>query len=168
MWMDVSKALSFPGQTYPFQADIEIPPMIVLDDPVSFTDVHGSGEYVGSGSAVTVRMQITGKVTSQCALCLEPVTEEISCEADALFKPGAVEGEDDYPLEGCKIDLLPYVREALLLELPMRFVCSDDCKGLCPVCGANRNTTRCSCQEGENRLNPFSALSELRIQDEEV
>lgn len=168
MHLNVSKALSNPGQSYPFQADIEIPPMEVLDDPVSFAHVHGEGEYVGSGSAVTVRMHVEGQVTSRCALCLEPVTEEISCDADALFRPGAKEGDDDYPLEGNGVDLMPYVREALLLELPMRFICSEDCKGLCPICGVNRNTTHCSCQEGVKRENPFSALSELRIQDEEV
>ena len=168
MRLNVSMALANPGQSYPFEADIQIPPMEVLDDPVSFDHVHGTGEFMGSGNAVTVRAHIEGKVTSRCALCLEPVTQDISCEADALFTPGAKEGDDEYPLEGYQVDLMPYAREALLLELPMRFLCSEDCKGLCPICGVNRNTTRCSCQEREGKPNPFAALSELRIQDEEV
>lgn len=168
MRLNVSTALANPGQSYPFQAEIQIPPMVVLDDPVSFSPVRCEGEYVGSGSAVTVRAHIEGKVTSRCAKCLEPVTQDISCQADALFTPGAREGEDEYPLEGYQVDLMPYAREALLLELPMRFLCSEDCKGLCPHCGANLNTTRCSCREGDTKPNPFAALSELRIEDEEV
>ena len=56
----------------------------------------------------------------------------------------------------------------LVLELPMRFVCSEDCKGICYVCGANRNIAPCTCQEGGERQNPFSALSELLTEDEEV
>ena len=168
MRLNVSMALANPGQSYPFEADIQIPPMEVLDDPVSFDHVHGTGEFMGSGNAVTVRTHIEGKVTSRCALCLEPVTQDISCEADALFMPGAKEGDDEYPLEGYQVDLMPYAREALLLELPMRFLCSESCKGICPSCGANRNIAPCTCQEGGERQNPFSALSKLLTEDEEV
>ena len=59
-------------------------------------------------------------------------------------------------------------KEALLLELPLRLVCSENCKGICPSCGVNRNIAPCTCQEGGERQNPFSALSELLTEDEEV
>ena len=60
------------------------------------------------------------------------------------------------------------VSDALLLELPYRFLCSENCQGICPVCGKNRNIAPCTCQEGGERQNPFSALSELLTEDEEV
>ena len=96
-----------------------------LGSRLAFSGTIGEASVVklrfatSSGSAVTVRMHLDGQVTSRCALCLEPVTQEISCDADALFRPGAQEGDDDYPLEGNQVELMPYAREALLLELPM-------------------------------------------------
>lgn len=44
------------------------------------------------------------------------------------------------------IDLLPDVKEYLLLAVPMKNVCSEDCKGLCPKCGQNLNLTQCDCE----------------------
>ena len=58
------------------------------------------------------------------------------------------EGDETYPLEGYRADISRAAFEALLSELPMRFVCREDCKGLCPVCGRNRNTNPCDCLEG--------------------
>ena len=57
---------------------------------------------------------------------------------------------------------------ALLLELPSRILCKEDCKGLCSQCGANLNDHECSCQKDLIRKNPFSALASLLNEDEEV
>jgi uncharacterized protein len=54
---------------------------------------------------------------------------------------GIAEYRDD------KIDLTEVVREQLYLALPMKPLCREDCKGLCPVCGVNRNRETCTCQE---------------------
>lgn len=55
------------------------------------------------------------------------------------------EDEETYPLRGEMLDLQPLVRDALLLELPLAPLCSEDCKGLCPNCGADLNDGPCSC-----------------------
>jgi uncharacterized protein len=52
---------------------------------------------------------------------------------------------DAYLIEDGQLDLVPLVREVALLELDSERVCRDDCAGLCPVCGVDRNTTACSC-----------------------
>ncbi len=195
MLMDVSLALKNPGQTYPFEAAVEVEPMIVLDDPVRFDRVTLKGVYIGAGDSVRgglVRVQgvLSADVESRCALCLEPVKTHVEAAVDVSFvKAEAIRAannayranqDDDldyetslndgdmYPLDGYRIDLQPMVEEALVLELPMRFICSEDCKGICPVCGTNRNIAPCTCQEGGDRQNPFSALSELLTEDEEV
>ena len=56
---------------------------------------------------------------------------------------GADRDEEAYPLSGDELDLEPLARDAVLLELPLAPLCSEDCRGLCPVCGANRNTEPC-------------------------
>ena len=169
MLLDVSRAIKDPGQAYPFEATADIEPMTVLDDPVRFTNVRLTGQLVGTGEAVRLSADVEADVQSRCALCLEPVHQHLAAQIDALFaREPDPEDPDQFPLEGYKIETNDVAREALLLELPMRFLCSEDCKGICPVCGTNRNIAPCTCQEGGERQNPFSALSKLLTEDEEV
>ena len=67
---------------------------------------------------------------------------------------------DAYPIAGTEIELMDLVKDAVVLDLPMRFLCKEDCKGLCPKCGANRNEHPCNCLEGDDD-NPFAALRDL-------
>ena len=59
--------------------------------------------------------------------------------------------EEDYDLiaepEGEVFDTAEFVENLLLLKLPMKFLCDEECKGLCPVCGTNLNTSECDCKE---------------------
>ena len=169
MLLDVSRACRDPGQSYPFKAEADIEPMTVLDDPVRFTNVRLSGQMTGAGEAVRLSATVEADVESRCALCLEPVKQHLTAEIDALFaREPDPDDPDQFPLEGYRIETNDVAREALLLELPMRFLCSDSCKGICPTCGTNRNIAPCTCQEGGERQNPFSALSKLLTEDEEV
>lgn len=170
MRIDVSAALKNPGQAYPFSGRVVLAPMQVLDDPVSFEDVRVEGVCVGAGESASVEGKISASVHTRCARCLCPVEEPIEAAVHEIFtKEPDPQDPDQRPLDGHEIDLSDIVRDALLLELPLRFLCSADCKGLCPVCGVNMNNERCTCQEeGLTRPNPFSALSELLTEDEEV
>ena len=83
--LDVSNALKYPGQVYPFELGVEIEEMEVLSDPVAFTDVSVRGEFFGSGEQVSIRGEITSTVTSRCAKCLEPVVLKLNAEMDAQY-----------------------------------------------------------------------------------
>ena len=169
MQLDVSRAVKEPGQSFPFEAAAEVEDMVVLDDPVRFSGVTLKGRMVGVVGGVRVTADVEGEVHSRCAKCLEPVSERLSSEIDALFaREPDPDDPDQFPLEGYKIETDVIAREALVLALPMRFLCREDCRGLCPVCGVNRNISPCTCQEGGERQNPFSALSRLLTEDEEV
>jgi uncharacterized protein len=64
--------------------------------------------------------------------------------------------------DGEEIDLTPFIREQMLLALPTRPLCSDDCRGLCPRCGANRNERDCGCRE--DMFDPrLSVLRSLKL-----
>lgn len=110
--------------------------------------------------------------TVSCSRCLEPLV--LPVESEVLLRlvtasPAAVEGEielteDDLEtvyVEGEEIDTLRLVREQLQLNIPMRSLCSESCQGLCPTCGANRNTKPCDCDQVE--VDPrWEALKSLR------
>ncbi|NLG26028.1 MAG: DUF177 domain-containing protein [Clostridiales bacterium] len=166
--MDVSQALKNPGQPYPFDATIDVPATIVLDDPVSFDGVRLVGDVVGAADAASVRGRLTATAVTRCARCLEPVKVPLDVAVDEIYARDASPGDDRYPFSGYRLDLTPMVQEALLLDLPLRVVCGEDCKGLCPICGINRNAARCTCQGNSDAMNPYSALSDELEDDEEV
>ncbi len=168
--LEVGDSLKNPGQSYPFQGELTIAEELeVLGDPVSFSDIAGSGTVPGSGEGGGIRCEVRANATSRCALCLVPVKVSLSCEVDAAYMRNPDPADPDlYPLVGHSIELDEAVREALLLELPIRFLCKIDCKGLCPVCGTNLNLTGCECAETQEAQGPLAALRDLRIQNEEV
>ena len=167
--LDVSQALKNPGQPYAFEVGAEIEEMEVLGDPVRFENVRASGELTGAEERVSVRGEVSAAVASRCAKCLAPVTLELRAKLDAVYaRQPDPDDPDLYLFEGSKLDLTDAARDALLLELPYRFLCSEDCKGLCPHCGKNLNLGACTCQEGLNVANPFSALKAIVQNDEEV
>ena len=107
------------------------------------------------------KVRLTGRVRTTlqlaCSRCLEPFDVPVDSPIDALFLPlssNVGEGEreigsDDLGVsyyEHDTIDLAAVMREQFYLALPMKPLCRAECRGLCPVCGVNRNRETCSCQ----------------------
>jgi uncharacterized protein len=88
-------------------------------------------------------------MAGQCRRCLAAVTVPVVADVDALFSqdPDALEDPSSYPLarDATAIDLRGALREELLLALPQWVVCREDCRGLCPRCGADLNAGPCGC-----------------------
>jgi uncharacterized protein len=112
---------------------------IAADQPIS---VAVTLERVSEG--VVVRGMVEAEWSASCSRCLAPVAGHIAVHVDELYEPHPLEGET-YLLDVDVIDLEPLVRDAILLELPAKPVCREDCAGLCPTCGADRNVTACDC-----------------------
>ena len=100
--------------------------------------------------------QMTTTLETSCSRCLEPFTIPVNAQFDLLFLPVADAGaeaerelgDDDVGVSFYKddqIDLGEVMREQFYLALPMKPLCREDCQGLCPVCGKNRNVEPCTC-----------------------
>ncbi len=109
--------------------------------------VAGTLEHVADG--IVVRGEVEAPWQAVCSRCLQPVAGEISVHVDELYEPAPLEGET-YPLDDDTLDLTPLVRDALLLELPLAPLCTEDCAGICPSCGADRNETQCDCRSDDS------------------
>jgi uncharacterized protein len=123
------------------------------------------------------KVRIVGRVTTtlecSCSRCLEPFAVPVDAPFDLLFLP-AVENTGDEEQEVAEddigvsyyrddeIDIGDVMREQFFLALPMKPLCRDDCQGLCPMCGRNRNREACDCQSGwvDPRLAPLRKLLE--------
>lgn len=105
----------------------------------------------------------TGRVRAPwvgvCRRCTTPVGGELEVAVKERFVetdarpattgsrrgPGVPGDEDAYAIVADRLDLGPLVREAVVLELPLAPLCREDCRGLCPYCGIDRNEERCDC-----------------------
>ena len=134
--------------------ELEGDPVLHADRPVCYK-LHAkkvSGGVLVSGSVGTA-------VSGVCGRCLAPVEQAVAAEDFTLFY--------EHP-ETEELDVTEDVRAELLLNLPVNLLCRPDCAGLCPVCGANRNTTHCSCTpsddapEPEEGASPWDALDQLK------
>jgi uncharacterized protein len=107
-----------------------------------------------------------------CARCLDPVSQRLEEQFDLLFRPTGVDGDasehaistSDTEIgyyEGGRLAVDDVLREQVLLSLPARALCQEDCKGLCPRCGRNRNNEDCACDASQ--VDPrWTALADLR------
>lgn len=96
-----------------------------------------------------------------CGRCLEPTTVAVHSDVHAVFEPASA-GEaaaaavveltaadmERTPYDGDSLDLGTLIQEEILAALPLKVLCRDDCKGLCPACGANLNAASCGCDHG--------------------
>jgi len=107
-----------------------------------------------------------------CARCLEPVVQDVSREFELLYRPLGVDaGREELSVTGAEAEIGYYqgdgllledvLREQVLLALPLKVICRQDCKGLCPHCGKNLNVETCSCAEPAEDPR-WSALKDLR------
>jgi uncharacterized protein len=115
-----------------------------------------------SPDGIRVKGEIKGYVSMACTRCLEEYRQEMDIAVDEFYRrPGLapvgedgrhmaaseVWEEDDYVIREGVIDLNVLVNDAVLLSLPIRHLCREDCRGLCQVCGANLNFERCGCRQ---------------------
>jgi uncharacterized protein len=105
-----------------------------------------------------------------CARCLEPQPVHLDADVAELFIDPAKreEGDDEDPGyelidDATAIELDTMVRDALLVDLPVRVLCDDACQGLCPTCGADRNHTDCGHGPGDEPDPRWAKLAELDV-----
>jgi uncharacterized protein len=169
----------------PVRFDLKFPPGAIDygDEATQTSDLAVKGqaemlrEHRGPKEVVPdirTRAQWSGTFEAPCARCLDPVKHELNGDFDLLFRPlgidagpserelGSHDTEIGYYQEGGLV-LEDVLREQVLLTLPVRTLCSADCKGLCPRCGRNLNEGACSCEARPADVR-WSALSDLRNQ----
>lgn len=132
--------------------------------------VQVSLQYHRSGDDLVFFGRMYARPMGHCARCLESFEFDLESEIAFVLVPSSqAKGEDieaaekDLDLnfyEGDEVDLTPLVREQIILALPTVPLCKEECRGLCPSCGANRNVEECGCgvDTGDPRLSVFRTL----------
>lgn len=87
----------------------------------------------------SLRLRYRSKLSGPCARCLEDAGHGVDVDAREVDQPGGGEELSSPYVDGDELDLRAWGRDALVLALPERIVCSEECRGLCPICGENLN-----------------------------
>ncbi len=155
-----------------------------LRDALDGDDVTGGDggtaelELTEAGENVYAQGSVTGAITVACSRCVSPVAVRFDEPVRVTYVPAHAMPADDvaptdeelelaqddldvYPHDGETVDLEPLVREQFVLAVPFAPLCREDCLGLCPQCGSDRNHTPCVC---EKPIDPrFVALQGLKL-----
>lgn len=151
-----------PGST----KDIDV---VVASDDFEFNDSRIDDQPVQVRlhlEALSDGIAVSGVATAhwhgECKRCLAPVYESADIEIDEMYQV-TVTDPDAFPIDADQLMLLPMVRENILIAVPQFLLCSPDCKGLCPQCGADLNVGQCSC-EAPVTDDRWAALEDLKRQ----
>lgn len=163
MKQSVEQALENMGRVYTLEA-AEMP--VDWEDPldVSFASpIAVKAEYVFDGKAVIFQGTIHADIQAQCGSCLKEFLYSMDIPFADAFSREPDEEEGEYGFDGEEVLLDKMILDEISLHLPVRFLCREDCKGLCPICGKDRNAGPCGCKpNGEvKKDNPFEKLKGL-------
>ncbi|ADH61051.1 protein of unknown function DUF177 [Thermoanaerobacter mathranii subsp. mathranii str. A3] len=120
--------------------------------------LHVKGTITAQKEGFFAELDITGSINAVCDRCLKEFIYNLDLKLREYVED-LVDGKvDDSFYEN--FDLTTFVVQFVILSLPMKFLCKEDCKGLCPVCGANLNHQSCSCkrEDIDPRLTVLSKL----------
>jgi uncharacterized protein len=168
MTIDLASVQTMPS---PLTADVDGAQIDLEDEGTVNGAARFEGETFRTGTKVHLRGLITTDVDLLCTRCAEPLTRHLKIPFDDIFVASAYETAekgleveaidlDEELVPGNEVDLTDVIREQILLNLPEQVLCIEDCKGLCPQCGANHNLLDCDC--GKEDIDPrWAALKNL-------
>ena len=149
-------------------------PFESLDLPKEYSstgqDVDVNLYIIKEKDGYVVSLDIDSDIQVECSRCLEPFNMDITGSSSIVFskklgKDKELKEKDlnvEYLENEEQFNVNDLVREEILVQTPMKPLCDENCKGICPICGANKNENPCSCEEKQKRENsPFAKLQVL-------
>lgn len=172
MLIEVEELERTPGKVLEFTFEESFDGFEYKGEKVEFSEdvlVEGGAVKVKDGFMVWGEVRTTLKL--HCSRCLSPFDMPVQVEFEVEYRRGAEQTgskekalkEDDFRIsyfEGENIDIEEDIMQFIILSIPMKPLCSEDCKGLCPVCGKNLNEGDCGCLRDMEDPR-WSALKEL-------
>ena len=168
MKLNVSEALRNPGQEYAFRDEQTIAPVDIGGDTVTFDVAVLQGEFfTDDDGGVTVDGKLTTVAHAHCANCLEPASADIEAAFRETFVRGGDPNDDEiFAYEGYQVEFDKLAMSYAVMNLPIRFLCKEDCEGLGETIAVDSDYSLC--QKELPGQHPFAALQQLLTKDEEV
>ncbi len=154
--MIIDMAPMLRGEVRVIDFDYKLTPEEMPD--VEFTDdASVTGRITDDGGYMQLTARVSVPYTAECARCLDPVSGVFEVEferlvaAEGSLSPEQIEDNvDKYVIvSNKKLDIDPELRDEMVMNFPLRFLCSEDCPGLCPKCGKPKRLGDCGCRTHE-------------------
>ncbi len=127
------------------QFDYEFP----LDGSDAVKSVKAKGSVKNRTGIVSLNAQVSFLIDTQCDRCAAPVKREMSITVDHILVANLNDEDNDefWLVESMNFNVDELIREDVLLSLPAKILCREDCKGICSICGINLNEKQCDCKQ---------------------
>lgn len=132
--------------------------------------IHYVVEREKESENIHAGIEVAGELKTFCSRCLNPMEYQVRLDLDTVYLPALPEMSNHLEEERINsetgyyrknIMLGEYIVSELVLSMPLRYICSPDCKGLCPHCGVNLNKENCTCEKPiDPRLQKLEMLKE--------
>lgn len=169
MKINVFEIMRKKGEMLPFELSERMENTEGYPDVVDFLKpVKVEGTLTNSGDFIVLEGKGTVEFQLPCDRCLKSVNVKVNFNLKEKFSNTGSNGKEEMEtFSGESIDISEVVRRAILASMPMKVLCQEDCKGLCPMCGKDLNEGDCGCDT--SYINPkFESLLSLFQSDEEV
>lgn|SRR5690554_5836095 len=153
MKIDLSSFLDNANEIMYFDEKVKLEDLDLSNNKINIVEpIEYKGEIFKVDGEKIINIRISYKYKEICHRCLTPTTKNVETALSGKLVEGKKEENDKYDgydelifYEDDLLDLNDYVINQVVLSLPMKTLCSDDCKGLCPKCGADLNRSKCDC-----------------------
>jgi uncharacterized protein len=163
--MNVADLLRRPGTTREVHLEV---PVTGLENPSTTVDADQplaiDLRLESLSAAIVASGRVRGRWRAVCSRCLTPIESDFDLSLREVFEEDPIE-EETYPLRQDEIDLEQPLRDVVVPELPLVPLCDEECRGLCPTCGANKNEDPCTCDDA-SRDPRWDSLRALVISDD--
>lgn len=133
-----------PGHSQDFELDV---PTVKLSDDLVLSYVRGPVRLSRTKEGILIQADLHAGAQDECYRCLEPVKRDMTIEIEELYGVNEQVDSDFVIHDDGILDLGELLRAEVLINSAHRVLCRQDCKGLCPECGANRNEGNCDCEQ---------------------
>lgn len=147
MKINIASVLKNEGASMDFSGTTEMGSFTFMGSPIEFAeDVSVKGTVLNIGGTIEVSADITGKYKTQCSRCCDDIVQSVECDLFESVRSDFSDADAEcLSLCGTVLDIDGAVKACVFNSVPLKFLCSEDCKGLCPVCGTNLNKGECNC-----------------------
>ncbi len=160
MKIDLKKLSGVHGSALPFSGSADLSQEMLYGEFPFQTPVQYQGKIVNHLGVLSLQAVVRATYATHCARCFAPLQIPLEAAVQAVLSREDAEEEGVLHIDGDTVEVEDALIPELLLQVRMTYLCKEDCKGLCPVCGVNRNVSVCSCQpkQIDPRLAGLAAL----------
>ena len=150
MMLDLKKIVHQPGGVVPFETSLDLSQMEFGGSMPLAEPIHAVGQVRNTAGVLVMTGELTTRLHGECDRCAKPFERDFAISLEAVLVT-ELENEDyddpwTFELDGDQADLDDILTTAVVLNMDSKLLCSEDCKGLCPKCGADLNLGPCDCK----------------------